>query len=78
MIKEERAKKDIDPEYIFRQIRNNRKKAEIHNLETDKVVLYPATYKAALALDQNTPVIGANDGKVWRKGYAIKIFTESF
>ena len=34
--------KDIDPKYKFlRQIRKNPKKVEIHDLETDKIVLYP-------------------------------------
>ena len=64
--KQEKAKKDIDPKYNFlRQIRSNPKKVEkIHDLKTDKVVLYPSIYKAALALDQNTGVIGMYDGKV--------------
>ena len=56
--KQEKAKKDIDPKYIFlREICKNPKKVEIHDLETDKVVLYPSIYKAALAMDQNTGVI---------------------
>ena len=51
--KQEKVKKDIDPKYNFlRQIRKNPKKVEIHDLETDKVVLYPSVCKAALALDQ--------------------------
>ena len=34
---------DIDPKYNFlRQIRSNPKKIEIHDLETDKVDLYPS------------------------------------
>ena len=57
--KQEKAMKDIDPKYSYvMQIRGNSKKVEIHDLETDKVVLYPSTYKAALAFDQNTGVIG--------------------
>ena len=39
---------------------------EIYDLETDKIVLCPSIYKAALALDQNTEVIGMYNGKVWR------------
>ena len=51
--------KDIDPKYILlTQIRKNPKKVQIHDLETDKVVLYRSIYKAALALDKNTGVIG--------------------
>ena len=66
--------KDIDHKYNFlRQIRSNPKKVEIHDLETDKVVLYPSIYKADLALDQITMY----NGKVWRNRYAIKILTES-
>ena len=65
--KQVKAKKDINPKYNFlRQIRRNPKKVEIHDLETDKVVLYPSIYKAALALDQNPGVIGMYNGKVWR------------
>ena len=53
--KKEKTKKDIDPKYNFLwQIRSNAKKVEIHDLEADKVVLYPSIYKAALGLDQNT------------------------
>ena len=45
--------KDIGPkENFLRQDHNHRKKVEIHDLETDKVGLYPSIYKAALALDQ--------------------------
>ena len=70
--------KDIDPKYYFlKQIRSNLKKVEIHDLETDKVVLYPSIYKAALALDQNPGVIGMYNGKVWRTRYAIKVIPES-
>ena len=76
--KQVKAKKDIDPKYIFlRQIHSNPKKVELHDLETDKVVLYPSIYKAALALDQNTGVIFMYNGRVWRKRYVIKVLTES-
>ena len=60
----------------LKQIRSNPKKVEIHDLETDKIVLYPSIYKAALALDQNLGVIGMYNGKVWRNRYAIKVLTE--
>ena len=76
--KQIKAKKDVDPKYNFlREIHSNPKKVEIHDLETDKVVLYPSIYKAALALDQNIGVISMFNGKVWRNGYAIKVLTES-
>ena len=69
---------DIDPKYYFlKQIRSNPMKVEIHDLEADKVGLYPSIFKAALAFDQNTGVIGMYDGKVWRSRYAIKVLTES-
>ena len=62
-LKQEISKKDIDPKYYFlRRIRSNPKMVEIHDLETDKVVLYPSIYKAALALDQKHQSM--YDGKV--------------
>ena len=71
--------KDIDSKYNFvRQIHKNPKKVEIHDFDTDKVVLYPSIYKAALALDQNTGVIGMYNGKVWRNRYEINVLTESY
>ena len=76
--KQEKIIKDIDPKYYFlKQIRSNPKNVEIHYLETDKIVLYPSIYKAALALDQNLGVISMYDRKVWRSRYAIKVLTES-
>ena len=75
--KQVKARKDIDPKYYFlKQIRKNPKKVEIHDLETDKVVLCPSIYKAAL--DQNTGVIGMYNGSVWRNRYAINVLTESY
>ena len=63
--KQVKAMKAIDPKYIFlRQICNNPKKLEIHDLETDKDVLYPYIYKAALTLDTKTEVISIYNGKV--------------
>ena len=63
--KQEKQKKDMDPKYNFlRQICSNPKKVEIYDMETDKVVLYPSIYEAALALNQRTGVISMYDGKV--------------
>ena len=63
--KQEKENMDIDPTYNFlRQICSNPKTVEIHDLETDKVVLYPSIQKAALALDQLTGIIAMSDGKV--------------
>ena len=76
--KQEKIIKDIyRKNYFLKQIRSNPKKVEIYDFETDKVVLYPSIYKAALALDQNPGVISMYDGKVWRIRYAIKVLTES-
>ena len=76
--KEVKARNDIDPKYIFlRQICSNPKKVGIHDLETDKVGLYPSIYKAVLALNQNIGVIGMHNEKVWRNRYAIKVLIES-
>ena len=76
--KQVKSKKNVDPKYNFlRQIHSNPKKVKIYDLETDKVVLYHSIYKAALALDQNTAVIGMYNGKVWRNRNAIKVLTES-
>ena len=73
-----KAKRDTNPKYNFlRQIRSNPKKVEIHDLETDKIVLYRSIYKAALALDQNPGVIGKYNEKVWRNRYANRVLTES-
>ena len=56
--KQVKARKDIGPKYYFlKQILSNPKKVEIHDLETDKVILYPSIYNATLALDQNRGVI---------------------
>ena len=57
--KQEKMIKDIDPKYNFlRQIRKIPKKVKIHDMERDKVVLYPSIYKTALTFDQITGVIG--------------------
>ena len=58
-------------------MQSNPKKVEIHDLETDKVVLHSSIYKGALALDTNSGVIGMYNGKVGRNRYAIKSLTES-
>ena len=76
--KQVKAKKDIAHKYNFlREGYSHRKKVEIHDLETDKVTLYPSIHKVALIWDQNTGVICMYNGKVWRKRYGIKVLTES-
>ena len=58
--------------YFLRQICSNPKKVEIHDLQTDKDVLYPSIYKAGLALNQNTEVISVYDGKYGGTGMRSK------
>ena len=56
--KQVKAKKDIDPKYNFlRPGQSNPNKVEIHDLETDKVDLYPSIYKAAYSF---VPKSGSN------------------
>ena len=50
---------------------------EIRDMKTDEIVVYPSMYKAGTALVQDTILISENDGKEWRRRYAIKILTES-
>ena len=67
---------DIDPKHNFlRRIHKNPKKVDIYDLKTDKAVLYPFIYKAALALDQIPGVIGMYNEIVCRNRYAIKVLT---
>ena len=75
--KQEKAKNDIEPKHNFlRQIRSNPKNVEMHDMETDDVVLYPSIYKATLALDQNTRVFSIYDANVWRNRYASRVLTK--
>ena len=76
--KQQKANNNIDPKYnLLRQIGSKPKKVERHDLEADKVVLYPSIYKAALALDQNPGAIGMYNEQVLRNRYAIKVLAES-
>ena len=76
--KQVKEKKNINLNLNFlTQIRSNQKKVEMHDLGTVNVVLYPSIYKAALALDLNSGVIGINIGKVSRNRCAIRVLTES-
>ena len=68
-----KAETNIDPKYSFlREGHSNPRKVDTHDLETDKVDLYPSIYKAALALDQIPGVIGMCNVRVWRKGTRSK------
>ena len=66
----EDTKKERNPKYNFlKHIHNSPKKVEIRDLETDD--------KAAKRFNQQSGLISAFDGKVYRNRYAIKVLTES-
>ena len=72
------TKKEINPNYNFlKHIRNSPKKVEIQYMETGEVIVYSSMYKAAKRFNQQSRLIYAYDGKVWRNRYAIKLLTES-
>ena len=72
------TKKERNPKYDFlKQIRNSPKKVEIQDMETGEIIIYYSMYKAAKRFNQQSRLIYAYDGKVWRNRYAIKVLTES-
>ena len=72
------TKKKINPKYNFlKHIRNSPKKAEIQDMETGEIIVYSSMYKAAKRFNQQSGLIYAYDGKVWRNRYAINVLTES-
>ena len=71
-------KKKINSKYNFvKYIRNSPKKVEIRDIETGEIIVYSSMYKAAKTFNQQSRLISAYDGKVWRNRYAIKVLTES-
>ena len=46
-------------------------------METGEIIVYSSTYKAAKRFNQQSRLIYAYDGKIWRNRYAIKVLTES-
>ena len=71
-------KKEINPKYNFlKHIRNSPKKVEIQDRETGEIIVYSSMYKAAKRFNQQSRLIYAFDGKVWRNRYAIKVLIES-
>ena len=58
-------------------MRNNSKKVEIQDIETDEIIVYSSMYKVAKTFNQQSRLISAHDGKVWKNGYAVKVLTES-
>ena len=74
----EDTKKEINPKYnCLKQIRNSPKKFEMRDIETGEIIVYSSMYKAAKTFNQQSRLISAYDGKVWRNRYAIKVLTES-
>ena len=72
------TKKERNPKYNFlKKIRNSPKKVEIQDMETGEIIIYSSMYKAAKRFNQQSRLIYAYDGKVWRNRYAIKVLTES-
>ena len=75
---QDNTKKEKNPKYNFlKHIRNSPKKVEIRDMETSEIIVYSSMYKAAMTFNQQSRLISANDGKVWRNRYAIKVLTES-
>ena len=72
------TKKGRNPKYNFlKHIRNSPKKVEIQDMETGEIIVYSSMYKAAKRFNQQSRLIYAYDGKVWKNRYAIKVLTES-
>ena len=70
--------KTKNPKYNFlKHIRNSSKKVEIRDMETGEIIVYSSMYKAAKRFNQQSRLVYAYDGKVWRNIYAIKVLSES-
>ena len=73
----EDARKEINPKYKFiKYIHNSPKKVEIRDMETGEIIAYFSMYKATKRFNQQSGLISAFDGKVYRNRYAIKVLTE--
>ena len=74
----EDTKNEVNPKYNFlKHTRNSPKKVEIRDIETGDIIVYSSMYKAAKTFNQQSRLISAYDGKVWRNRYPIKVLTES-
>ena len=62
---------------FLKHIRNSPKKVEIRDIETDEINVYSSMCKAGKIFNQQSRLISAYDGNVWRNRYAIKVLTES-
>ena len=61
----ENTKKERNRKYTFlKHIRNNPKKVEIRDIETDEIIVYSYMYKAVRTFNQQSRLISAYDGKV--------------
>ena len=59
--------KKINPKYNFlKLIRNSPKKVEIRDMETGEINVYSSMYKDAKRFNQQSRLIYAYNGKVWR------------
>ena len=68
------TKKERNPKYNFlKHIRNSPKKIEIRDMETGEIIVYSSMYKAAKKFNQQSRLLSAYDGKVWRNRYAIRV-----
>jgi len=67
-------KVDDDGRYDrLKTIRNNPRRVEILDRDTNEVTSYPSMYKAAKAHGQSARIIAAYNGKVWRNRFEIKV-----
>ena len=63
----ENTKKEINNKYNFlKHIRNCPKKVEIGYMETGEIIVYSAMYNAAKTFNQQSRLISAYNGKIWR------------
>ena len=46
-------------------------------METGEIIVYSSMHKAGKRFNQQSRLIYAFDGKIWRNRYAIKVLTES-
>ena len=69
----ENANNEINPKHNFqKKIRNSPEKVVIRDMETDEIIVYSFMYKAAMTFNQQSRLISAYDGKIWKNIYAIK------
>ena len=73
----ENTQKEINPKHnSLKHTRNRPKKVEIRDIETGEIIVYSSMYKAAKRFYQQSRLISAYDGKVWRNRYDINVLTE--